>query len=395
MLGGLAPKFPPPRATSSFGAPTTMPPDGAFVVDVTNNVLYFGANGVWQVAGLTLPISDATPLLENGSDTTKLLRLDLTNLTTGTTRTWTVADIDFTVIGYDSSSVIDAPNQFSMGPGSHGTVGTNSYAFGRDAQATGNSAVAIGYLATASGTFTLAFGQQASASGTASFAVGFACNASNGGVAFGFAATASGSNSLAIGTSGSATGTFSIAIGDTATASANGEIAISTLNQPWALHPQTIDSSGSVMNMAEIGSAWADNTHLTRKGRLTLGAYYVTTVWEGIRIEGSQNAANVSFFGAGSWGGGEGTMFITNATTNPSSNPTGGGILYADSGALKYRGSGGTTTTLGPAEPHCPTCGSDFVSEFDSDQYGYLCVCLKCLADELGERPWILRRKAA
>ncbi len=47
--------------------------------------------------------------------------------------------------------------------------------------------------------------------------------------------------------------------------------------------------------------------------------------------------------------GGTGVAFIGNAGAAPSSNPTGGGILYVESGALKYRGSSGTVTTLGAA----------------------------------------------
>jgi len=35
--------------------------------------------------------------------------------------------------------------------------------------------------------------------------------------------------------------------------------------------------------------------------------------------------------------------------TAPTANLTGGGILYVESGALKYRGSSGTITTIGPA----------------------------------------------
>jgi len=50
----------------------------------------------------------------------------------------------------------------------------------------------------------------------------------------------------------------------------------------------------------------------------------------------------------GSYGGGAGVFFMANANA-PSSNPTGGGILYVDSGALKYRGSSGTVTTIANA----------------------------------------------
>lgn len=41
--------------------------------------------------------------------------------------------------------------------------------------------------------------------------------------------------------------------------------------------------------------------------------------------------------------------FLPDLTTAPSANPAGGGYLYVEAGALKYRGSGGTVTTLGPA----------------------------------------------
>ena len=51
-----------------------------------------------------------------------------------------------------------------------------------------------------------------------------------------------------------------------------------------------------------------------------------------------------------SFGGGAGGLLaMANATTVPSTNPTGGGILYAEGGALKWRGSSGTVTTIAAA----------------------------------------------
>lgn len=44
----------------------------------------------------------------------------------------------------------------------------------------------------------------------------------------------------------------------------------------------------------------------------------------------------------------DGNVFISNSTLAPAT-PTGGGILYVQSGALIYKGSSGTITTLGPA----------------------------------------------
>ena len=53
--------------------------------------------------------------------------------------------------------------------------------------------------------------------------------------------------------------------------------------------------------------------------------------------------------GTVSLGGGVGVLGIANATTVPSSSPSGGGVLYVQGGALKYKGSSGTVTTLAPA----------------------------------------------
>lgn len=49
------------------------------------------------------------------------------------------------------------------------------------------------------------------------------------------------------------------------------------------------------------------------------------------------------------YGGGARVMFVRDRTTAPTSNPSGGGILYSESGALKWRGSSGTVTTIAPA----------------------------------------------
>ena len=50
-----------------------------------------------------------------------------------------------------------------------------------------------------------------------------------------------------------------------------------------------------------------------------------------------------------SFGGGSGVIGIANAGTVPNANPTGGGVLYVEAGALKFRGSSGTITTIANA----------------------------------------------
>ena len=52
---------------------------------------------------------------------------------------------------------------------------------------------------------------------------------------------------------------------------------------------------------------------------------------------------------SGAFGGGDGVIGIANRRAAPTSDPSGGGVLYVESGALKYRGSGGAVTTIAPA----------------------------------------------
>ena len=58
---------------------------------------------------------------------------------------------------------------------------------------------------------------------------------------------------------------------------------------------------------------------------------------------------NVGFRTGSQFGAGQGVLAIGNAIVTPSVNPAGGGVLYVEDGALKYRGSKGTMTTIAPA----------------------------------------------
>ena len=61
------------------------------------------------------------------------------------------------------------------------------------------------------------------------------------------------------------------------------------------------------------------------------------------------SGGNVGIGTTDQFGGGVKVVGLANATTVPASNPTGGGVLYVESGALKYRGSSGTVTTIANA----------------------------------------------
>jgi len=60
-------------------------------------------------------------------------------------------------------------------------------------------------------------------------------------------------------------------------------------------------------------------------------------------------AGNVGIGTTDQFGTGTRVIGLANATVNPSTNPTGGGVLYSDAGALKWRGSSGTVTTIANA----------------------------------------------
>lgn len=92
---------------------------------------------------------------------------------------------------------------------------------------------------------------------------------------------------------------------------------------------------------------------------------------------------NVGINTSGQFGSGVGVLGVANAATVPSSNPSGGHVLYAEAGALKGRGSSGTITTIAAAEPHCPNCGKDYVLEWDNERYGHLLVWVPCLVDRV------------
>ena len=71
----------------------------------------------------------------------------------------------------------------------------------------------------------------------------------------------------------------------------------------------------------------------------------------GFSVEGSEVFSidqddNIGIGTSSEFGSGELVIAISNATTVPSTNPSGGGVLYVEGGALKFRGSSGTVTTI-------------------------------------------------
>jgi hypothetical protein len=96
----------------------------------------------------------------------------------------------------------------------------------------------------------------------------------------------------------------------------------------------------SVLKLAQAratGNADAGSVIFQKSVRGSSGTT-LQTLSDTIFFEG--NTGNWGFFG-NSFGSGEGVTFFGNATTAPTSNPTGGALLYAESGILKVRDTNG------------------------------------------------------
>jgi hypothetical protein len=96
----------------------------------------------------------------------------------------------------------------------------------------------------------------------------------------------------------------------------------------------------------------------SQSGNLTEWRNSAATVLASISAAGALTANGVTVAagyslavgGAGDFGGGVGVVSIAQAGTEPTTDPTGGGVLYVDSaGDLVFRGASGTITTIASA----------------------------------------------
>lgn len=99
-------------------------------------------------------------------------------------------------------------------------------------------------------------------------------------------------------------------------------------------------ATGTGVNGSTKGDLILKTTDVTVSGS-TLGTLQT-------RITVTGGAGNVGFWGT-DFEDGEKVIFIANATVVPTTTSTGGGLMYVEGGALKYRGTSGTVTTLGAA----------------------------------------------
>lgn len=195
-----------------------------------------------------------------------------------------------------------------------------------------------------------------------------------------------------------APGTY-IAWGATVPATGSIRWPYSAPAQPLLTRKTSGGSDANVISMAgdimTVGSSWTMT--ITAVGGLSYECQAAVTAqtdlfrvkdWGGgvdrIRVDATNLAFVSNGTGAPNYQSGTLVAFWGNASAVPTGNPTAGGFLYAEAGAGKWRGSGGTVTTFGPAEPHCPRCGRDFALQYENARYGgELSVCVPCLLGEL------------
>jgi collagen type VII alpha len=116
------------------------------------------------------------------------------------------------------------------------------------------------------------------------------------------------------------------------------------------------NTGGTVVAAVSSTGAISSTISLSSTGTITsTGSYFnLSTSATGLALSGTYRirvAAGVTGLTSitPQAAGGTDVIYIANASGTPTSNPTGGGILYAEGGALKWRGSSGTITTLGSA----------------------------------------------
>lgn len=108
-----------------------------------------------------------------------------------------------------------------------------------------------------------------------------------------------------------------------------------------------VTHTASAVNYAQItGSATGNAVTISTGGSDTNRNLAIQAAGTGSVV---LSAAGASVMAVGQWSGADKAIYILNTTTAPSANPTGGGYLYCEGGALKYRGSSGTITTIAAA----------------------------------------------
>jgi len=345
-------------------------------IDLTFNNIY---NNNGTLAGNRIVSMGVNDLTFGSTGEANLLKFETTNDRIGigtaapTERVEIVGNVKITTGGIDvnaSTFVIDGTTDaWSLGDGATGAADKNAVTIGALASTLGaGRSIAIGKSATAIATGTasnIAIGYEAKAPsgdnvimigdqcggglittyGSQSVLIGYlggratgAVSTGAGTIAIGDSTDASGTQATILGSGAKGTADWAIAIGRVAESLHSNGIAIGLKAETGAARAYVIasGSTGTVNSVADslavgfneaaprfLFSKTADS-YLNGTGNVSIGT---TTATEKLTLDGRQ--------------------FLSNQTAP--GTPTGGGIIYVESGALKYIGSSGTITTLGVA----------------------------------------------
>ena len=129
-----------------------------------------------------------------------------------------------------------------------------------------------------------------------------------------------------------------------------GNVGIGTASPNWKL---SLSNSEENLKLAVVDNGAESYGFGCAPGILRYAAgangnhvFYTGSGQERLRIAAS---GNIGVGTPDQFGVGFGVIGIHNCAVAPTANPVGGGILYVENGALKYRGSNGTTTIIAPA----------------------------------------------
>lgn len=118
-----------------------------------------------------------------------------------------------------------------------------------------------------------------------------------------------------------------------------------------------IQSNGSVLQGSLTRNMYGNYIQISHGGHGNAYGLYIGNIAGGnnnypiysIATGPSYLAGNLGIGTDSQFGSGTKVLALSNASVVPSTNPSGGGVLYVQSGALKYRGSSGTVTTIAAA----------------------------------------------
>jgi hypothetical protein len=107
-------------------------------------------------------------------------------------------------------------------------------------------------------------------------------------------------------------------------------------------------AASQTANLQEwLNSAGSVVARITATGTFRIGTIQGSDALTTIQLPGNRSVQLAAL--NASLGGGAAVVGIGNASTVPTSNPVDGGVLYSEAGALKWRGSSGTVTTIANA----------------------------------------------